>query len=60
LITIAEDMTVCVSRKYGSDADPFYEAVLRNYVGQLIEIPEKFIPIAEFLAYHSGSVFERS
>lgn len=58
LITNAEDMTVCVSRKYGGNDDPFYGTVLRNYDGQLIEIPEKFIPIAEFLAYHREVVFE--
>lgn len=60
MITIAEDMTVCVSRKYGSKGDRFYDAALREYDGQLIEIPEKFIPSCEFLEYHRESVFEGS
>ncbi len=59
MITIAEDMTVCVSRKYGSKSDPFYNAALLGYDSQLIEIPEKFVPIAEFLTYHRENVFER-
>lgn len=58
MITIAEDMTICVSREYGNKGDTFYGTSLRSYDGQLIEIPEKFVPIAEFLAYHRESVFE--
>lgn len=59
MITIAEDMTVCVSRKYVSKTDLFYNEALRRYDGQLIEIPEKFFPDAGYLTYHREVVFER-
>jgi hypothetical protein len=32
---------------------------LRGWAGQGIEIPEKFVPLAVFLAYYRGSVFLR-
>ncbi len=58
IIAIAEDMTVCVSRKHAVDADHFFKSALMAYDGKAIAVPEKFHPIAEFLAYHRRHVFE--
>ena len=58
MLTIAEDMTVCVSQKYAKEGDVFYSTALLVYDGQPMKMPEKFVPDAEFLAYHRESVFE--
>ena len=58
MLTIAEDMTVCVSRKYAKKGDTFYGSALLAYDGQLMKMPEKFVPASEFLTYHRESVFE--
>ena len=58
IMTIAEDMTVKVSRKYATNADPFFNATLLAYDGKPITLPEKFRPHPEFLAYHRQHVFE--
>ncbi|MCK4502128.1 MAG: HNH endonuclease, partial [Desulfuromonadales bacterium] len=52
MLTIAEDMTVCVSRRYARKGDDFYGSALFAYDGQLMKMPEKFVPDSEFLAYH--------
>lgn len=52
IITIAEDMTVRVSRRHANNADQFFKSALLAYDGKPIELPEKFRPHAEFLAYH--------
>lgn len=58
IITIAEDMTVKVSRKQASHADQFFDAALFAYDGKPIALPEKFRPHGEFLAYHRQHIFE--
>jgi len=58
MLTIAEDMTVCVSRRYAKKDDTFYGLALLAYDGQPMKMPEKFVPDAEFLAYHRESIFE--
>jgi len=55
IITIAEDMTVRVSRKQTNNADHFFKSALLAYDGKPIALPEKFLPQAEFLAYHRNS-----
>ena len=50
IITIGEDMTVNVSRKYATNADRFFNSTLLAYDGKPIALPEKFRPHAEFLA----------
>jgi len=52
IITIAEDMTVRVSRAHTSNADHFFKTALLAYDGKPIALPKKFRPQAEFLAYH--------
>lgn len=58
MLTIAEDLTVCVSRRYAKKDDAFYGLSLLAYDGQPMKMPEKFVPDPEFLAYHRESVFE--
>ena len=55
IITIAEDMTVCVSRKHTNNADHFFKSALLAYDGKPIALPEKFRSNAEFLAHHRNS-----
>lgn len=58
IITIAEDMTVSVSRKYATNVDHFFNSSLLVYDGKPIALPEKFYPDMEFLAYHRKYIFE--
>ncbi|MEJ1958213.1 MAG: HNH endonuclease signature motif containing protein [Nitrosomonadales bacterium] len=44
IITIAEDMTVKVSRKQASNADHFFDSALFTYDGKPIALPAKFRP----------------
>ena len=59
IITIAEDMTVRVFRKHTNNADHFFKSALLAYDGKPIALPEKFLPHAEFLAYHRNSFLSR-
>ncbi|MCH8313391.1 MAG: HNH endonuclease [Nitrospinae bacterium] len=57
IITIAENMTISVSRKHTSNADRFFNLALIAYDGKPISLPEKFRPNTEFLAYHRQYIF---
>lgn len=59
IITIAEDMTVRVSKKDASKEDHFFDSALFAYDGKPIALPEKFHPHGEFLAYHRQHIFEK-
>ena len=59
VITISEDMTVSVSRKYTDSASHFFNLALLAYDGKPISLPEKFRPHVDFLAYHREHIFER-
>ena len=58
LITIRDDMTVQVSRKYSTRNDTFLSESIEHYDGKPITLPEKFTPGREFLSYHREYVFE--
>lgn len=58
IITIAEDMTVRVSRTHAGDAGDFFESSISAYDGRLITVPEQFGPDPEFLRYHRANVFQ--
>lgn len=58
IITIAENMTVKVSPKYGESTDDFFNEALLAYDGKVIALPEKFSPDNEFLSYHRQHIFE--
>lgn len=59
IITIAEDMTIKVSRRHAVEADHFFDLALLAYEGRSISLPEKFSPGVEFLDYHRQYVFQR-
>jgi len=60
MITLNEDLTVRVSRKYFRQGDSFFADALLGYEGQVIAVPEKFRPDEEFLAFHRERVFKRA
>lgn len=57
IITIAENMTVNVSRATATREDRFFESAIVAYSGKPIALPEKFLPAPEFLSYHRKHVF---
>jgi len=59
IITIGEDMTINVSRKYADEEDHFFNSALLAYDTKPISLPDKFQPHAEFLAYHRKYIFEQ-
>ncbi len=59
MMTISEDMTVSVSRKYAEKTDIFFNSAILAYDGKPISLPEKFMPHAKFLVYHRKHVFEK-
>lgn len=60
IITIADDMTISVSRLKASKGDSFFDAAIFAYDGKPIFLPEKFRPSKEFLSYHRQHIFESS
>ena len=59
IITITEKYTVLVSTKNLNPEDKFFESSIYRYNGLKINLPDKFIPKAEFLAYHRQHVFQQ-
>lgn len=57
MITINPDMTVRVSPKVFNVRNKFFVTALRNYDGMPIELPDKFQPHEDFLAYHREKIF---
>lgn len=57
IITITKDLTVSVSHKHAAKSDQFFNSALLAYDGKPIALPDKFSPLAEFLAYHRQHVF---
>lgn len=57
IICLTDDLTVRVSKKYPSDTDPFFRDAVLAYDGKPINVPEKFRPNTDFLAYHREHIF---
>jgi predicted restriction endonuclease len=57
IICLTDDLTVRVSKRYPSDTDPFFRDALLAYDGKPINVPEKFRPNPDFLAYHREHIF---
>lgn len=57
LLTVNDDMTVCVSRNHSERDDGFFAAAIGRYHGQPIIRPEKFEPDRRFLQYHREHIF---
>jgi len=58
IICVTEKLTVHVSRNYEKSEDQFFSSALLAYEGQPINLPEKFLPNLDFLAYHREHIFE--
>ena len=58
IITINDDMTIYVSRK-NIAKDKYFDTSIGHYDGKKINLPEKFQPDADFLAYHRKNIFEQ-
>jgi len=58
VITIDDNMTVRVSKKYRMNSDPFFTEVVLSYDKKMIARPEKFYPRSDFLDYHRHHVFD--
>lgn len=59
ILTIAENMTIKVSKQPVNDNDSFFNAALLSYDGKPIFLPKKFSPFADFLHYHREQVFKK-
>lgn len=59
LLTINDDMTVCVSREHPAVVGEFFSTAIAAYDGRRIRLPEKFAPRQDFLAHHRENVFQR-
>jgi len=58
LITIDENMAVCVSKNIDVSNDHYFDESIRSYNGKSISLPEKFQPNSEFLEFHRENIFE--
>lgn len=58
VITIGDDMEVYVAPRYASSGDEFFANAIGRYQGSVINMPERFTPNREFLAYHREHVFQ--
>lgn len=57
LITLEDDFTITLSEQLRQCDEPFVREVLRPLTGRPIELPERFLPSVEFVAWHRQRVF---
>lgn len=57
LITLEDDFTITLSEQLRQRDEPFVREVLRPLAGRQIELPERFMPSVEFVAWHRQQVF---
>lgn len=57
LITLEDDFTITLSEQLRQRDEPFVREVLRPLAGRQIELPERFLPSVEFVAWHRQQVF---
>lgn len=60
LIAVDEQFRVMVSKDLRKRDEPFVRQVLLPLAGQLIELPERFLPDVSFLKHHREVIFEKS
>ena len=58
LVTVADDMTVRVSRRHAETDDSYFSESFKRYEGCRIILPEKFSPDRDFLSYHREHIFK--
>ena len=57
LISISDDYSVVVSSRTAQSANDVVRELLRNYKGRKINLPSRFLPRHDFLAWHRENVF---
>jgi len=57
LMTLEDDFTITLSEQLRQRDEPFVREVLWPLAGRQIELPERFLPSVEFLAWHRQQVF---
>ena len=57
LITLEDDFAITLSEQLRQRDEPFVLEVLRPLAGRQIELPERFLPSVEFVAWHRQQVF---
>ena len=57
LITLEDDFTITLSEQLRQRDEPFVREVLRPLAGRPIELPERFLPSVDFVAWHRQRVF---
>ena len=58
LITVEDDMTVRVSSQDVQSEDTYFTDSIQRYHGREINLPEKFAPDRDFLAFHREHIFK--
>lgn len=58
IITITDDMTVRVSKRYSAGDDHFLDSALLAYDGLPIAVPKQFQPDPSFLSHHRQHTFQ--
>lgn len=57
LITVMPDWKIRISKELLKAKDEFCDSAINSLDGKQIELPEKFLPSTDFLAYHNKNVF---
>ncbi len=57
LITLSDDLKVVVSTELKRNTEAFVVEVLLPLDGKQIELPERFVPQLEFIAWHRNELF---
>ena len=57
LITLTDEYTVQLSSRIPKTCDPATQSMLRSYAGAKIQLPSRFYPAPEFLAYHRQYIY---
>lgn len=58
LITVAPDFKILVSKKIAHSRGTHLESMLLDFAGQRIMLPDRFMPRADFLAFHNEHIFQ--
>jgi putative restriction endonuclease len=59
ILTILDDLTIKVSKKYFNQSNSFFNSAILAYDGKAIQKPSKFEPDRNFLDYHRTKIFEK-
>lgn len=57
LITVLPNLAIRISKQVAGSKNDFCKRALVSLEGKKINLPEKFVPSSEFLAYHNENIF---